>query len=153
MAHSIKFTVYLDTGSGKHREIVNIQLSDLVESLGEDYCVTLLGYCVFTGDDCTISSFNARERWGHLKKNTRFHKAFRQMGDDCNINAHLMKQLDRFTYFYLVYGHISKSSVNAVHVNLFHKMVGVDNKLISKSGVDLSRLPRTSLLWSHTSSM
>ena len=29
-AHSIKLTVYLDTGSGKHIEIVNIQLPDLV---------------------------------------------------------------------------------------------------------------------------
>ena len=54
---------------------------------------------------------------------------------------------------YLVYGHISKSSVKVVHVKLPHKMVRDEKKLISKSRVDLSRLPRTSLLWSHTSNM
>ena len=64
------------------------------------------------------------------------------MGDDWNIKAQVMKQLEQFTY--LVYGHISKSSVNAVHVKLPHEMVGEDKKLISTSGVDLSRLPRTS---------
>ena len=69
------------------------------------------------------------------------------MGDDWNIKAHVMKQLEQLTY--LVYEHISKSSVNAVHVELSHKMSGEDKKLISKSGVDLSRLPRTSLLWGH----
>ena len=49
---------------------------------------------------------------------------------------------------YLVYGHISKSSVKAVHVKLPHKLVRDE-----KSRVNLFRLPRTSLLWSHTSSM
>ena len=49
---------------------------------------------------------------------------------------------------YLVYGHTSKSSVKAVHVKLPHKMVRAD-----KPRVNLSRLPHTSLLWSHTSSM
>ena len=48
---------------------------------------------------------------------------------------------------YLVYGHTSKT-VKA------HKMVRDEKKLISKSWVDLSScLPRTSLRWSHTSSM
>ena len=147
--HSIKLTVYLDTGKGNHTDIIKIQLSDLVESFGEDYCVTLLGYCAFTGDDCT-SSFKGKGEVGppkKLEKNPRFHK----WGDDWNIKAHVMKQLKQFTY--LVYGHISNSSVNAVHVKLSHKMVREDKKHISKSGVDLSRLPRTSLLCSHTSSM
>ena len=59
-----------------------------------------------------------------LGKTYRFHKAFRQMGDDWNIKSHVIKQLEQFTY--LVYGHISKSFVNAVHVKLPHKMVGED---------------------------
>ena len=123
------------------------------EYLGEDYCVTLFCYCVFTGDDFT-SSFKGKGKVRppkKLEKNPRFHKAFRRMGDDWNIKAHVMKQLEQFTY--LVYVHISKSSVNAVHVKLSYNMVGEDKKLISKSGVDLSRLSRTSLLWGHTSSM
>ena len=40
-ADAIKLTVYLDTGSVKHRQLVN--LSDFAVSLGEDYCATLLG--------------------------------------------------------------------------------------------------------------
>ena len=39
--HAIKLIVNLDTGSGKHRQLVN--LSELVVSLGEDYCANLLG--------------------------------------------------------------------------------------------------------------
>ena len=51
-AHKIKLTVYLDTGSGKCRQLINI--SELSESLGEDYnCGTLLGFYVFSVEDCT----------------------------------------------------------------------------------------------------
>ena len=35
-AHSIALTIYLDTGTGKHRQIVNV--SELAESKGADYC-------------------------------------------------------------------------------------------------------------------
>jgi len=55
----MKLTVYLDTGSGKHRQLINI--SELAESLGEDYCGTLLGLYVFSGQDCT-SAFKGK--WG-----------------------------------------------------------------------------------------
>ena len=81
-AHAIKLTVYLDTGSGKHRQLIN--LSELAESLGEDYCATLLGFYVFSGEDCT-SAFKGKGKVGPLKKlekNPRFHKAFRQLGND-----------------------------------------------------------------------
>ena len=39
-----------------------------------------------------------------------------------------MEQLEQFTY--LVYGHISKYSLNAAHVKLVHNIMGEDNKLI-----------------------
>ena len=146
--------MYLHAGSGKHRQFDNIKLSHMVESLGEDYCVTLLGYCVFSGDDWT-SSFKGkgkvRPHKQQLKKNSRFHKAFRQIGDDWNAKPQVMKQLEQFTY--PVYGHISKSSVNAVHFKLPRKMVREDNKHIPKSRVYLPHLPRTCILWSHTSSI
>ena len=58
-AHKMKLTVYLDTGSGKHRQLINI--SELAELLGEDYCGTLLGLYVFSGEDCT-SAFKGK--WG-----------------------------------------------------------------------------------------
>ena len=44
-------TVYHDTDSGKHRQLIN--LSDLAASLREDCCATLLGMYVFSGEDCT----------------------------------------------------------------------------------------------------
>ena len=44
-AYSIKSIVYLDAGSEKS---VNIKLSDLADSLGEECCVTLLGHCIFS---------------------------------------------------------------------------------------------------------
>ena len=38
-AHSIPLTIYLETGSGKHCQIVNV--SELSESKGADYCTTI----------------------------------------------------------------------------------------------------------------
>ena len=82
-------------------------------------------------DDYT-SSFKGkgkvRPHKKQLERNPRFHKAFRQIGDDWNVKTRVMKQLEQFTY--LVYGHISKSSVNAGHFKLPHKMVREDNKHI-----------------------
>jgi len=39
-AHSIPLTIYLDTGTGKHHQIVNV--SELTESKRPDYCTTIL---------------------------------------------------------------------------------------------------------------
>ena len=64
-AHKIKLTVYLDTGSGKHGQLISI--SELAESLGEDYCGTLLRFCVFSGEDCT-SAFKGEGKVGPLRK-------------------------------------------------------------------------------------
>ena len=76
-AHSILLTIYLDTGSGKHRQIVNV--SELSESKGADYCTTMLGLYVFTGEDVT-SAFKGKGKVGPLKKlqnHPRYHAAFR----------------------------------------------------------------------------
>lgn len=76
-SHSIDLTIYLDTGVGKQRRLVNV--SELGQSLGEDYCGTLLGYYVFTGEDCT-SAFKGKGKIAPLKKlqkNPRFHAPFR----------------------------------------------------------------------------
>ena len=78
-AHKIKLTVYLDTGSGKHRQFINI--SELAESLGEDYCVTLLRFYVFRGENCT-SAFKGKGKVGTLRKlekNPKYHSAFRKL--------------------------------------------------------------------------
>ena len=62
-AHSIPLTIYLDTGSGKHRQIVNV--SELSESKGVDYCTTMLGLHVFTATP------------KKLQNHPRYHAAFR----------------------------------------------------------------------------
>ena len=75
--HSIPITIYLDTGSGKHRQIINV--SELSESKGAEYCTTLLGLYVFTGEDVT-SAFKGKGKVGPLKKlqnHPRYHDAFR----------------------------------------------------------------------------
>jgi len=139
-AHAIKLTVYLDTGSGKHRQLLN--LSELAESLGQDYCTTLLGFYVFSGEDCT-SAFKGKGKVGPLKKlekNPRFHKAFSQLGDYWNVKPEVLRQLEQITC--LMYGQSSESSVDVVRAKLLRKMVGEDKKLTSKSKVDLARLPQ-----------
>ena len=50
-AQSIALTIYLDTGTGKHRQIVNV--SEIAEMKGADYCTMILGLYVFTGEDVT----------------------------------------------------------------------------------------------------
>jgi len=81
-------TVYLDTGSGKHRQLINI--SELAESLGEDYCRTLLGFYVFSGKDCT-SAFKRKGKVGpmiKLEENPKYHSGFR------NVSPQLLKELE-----------------------------------------------------------
>ena len=58
-AHEIELTVYLDTGTGKGWQLVNV--SEIADSLGSDYCQTLLGLYVFTGEDCT-SAFKGKRK-------------------------------------------------------------------------------------------
>ena len=76
-AHSIPLTIYLDTGTGKHRQIVNV--SEMSESKGADHCTTMLGLYVFTGEDVT-SAFKGKRKVGLLKKlqnHPKYHVAFR----------------------------------------------------------------------------
>lgn len=76
-AHSIALTIYLDTGTGKHRKIVNV--TELAELKGADYCTTLLGLYVFTGEDVT-SAFKGKGKIGPLKKlqsHPKYHEVFR----------------------------------------------------------------------------
>ena len=82
-SHLIDITIFLDTGTGKNRKLINI--SELGESFGRDYCCTLLGYYVFSGEDCT-SSFKGKGKVAPLKKlqkNPKFHKAFRWVNEGC----------------------------------------------------------------------
>ena len=64
-AHNIALTVFLDTGTGKNRRLINI--SELAECYGADYCNTLLTFHAFTGEDCT-SCFKGKGKVAPLKK-------------------------------------------------------------------------------------
>ena len=137
-AHTIKLTEYLATGSWKHRQLIN--LSDLAVSLGEDYCATLLGVYVFRGEDCT-SAFEGKGKVGPLKKlekSPRFHNASMQLGEEWNLESHVLKQLEEITS--LMYGQNRESLADVVRAKLLRKMMGEDKKLTCKSKVDLARL-------------
>ena len=138
--HAHAINLYLDTaGSGKHRRLLNV--SELAKSMGEEYCATLLGFYVFSGDDCT-SAFKGKWKVGPLRQlenNPRFHSAFRQLGVEWNIQPQTVKQLEDFTC--LMYGQSRESSLDVIRTKLLRKMVGEDEKLTSRSKVDLARLP------------
>ena len=138
-AHAITLTIYLDTGSGKHHRLVNV--SDLAESLGKSYCAALLGLYVFMGEDCT-SSFKEKGKVTPLKKlekNPKFQEAFQHLGDSWDLEEDIIKKLEHFTCD--MYGQCRESSVDAIRLKMLCKMVGEDERLTSKSKIDLGRLP------------
>ena len=101
---------------------------------------------MFTGEDCT-SSFKGKEKVESLKilkleKKPRFHKCFQQLSDDWNVNADVLKEVEKFTC--LMHGQSRETSVDGARVNkLLRKMVGEGEKLTSKSKV---AFPRATLL-------
>jgi len=60
---------------------------------------------------------------------------FRQLGDEWTVT----QSLEQFTC--VMYGHPRETSVNTVRANMLRKMVGDDEKLTTKSKVDLAHLP------------
>ena len=64
-AHSIPLTVFLDTGTGKHRQIINV--SEVAELLGNDCCTSIWSLYVFTGEDVTCA-FKGKGKVWPLKK-------------------------------------------------------------------------------------
>ena len=66
------------------------------------------------------------------------HNAFRQLGVEWNVQPQTLKQLEQFAC--LMFGKSRESSVDIVRIKLHRKMLGEDQKLTSKSKVDLLRL-------------
>ena len=76
-AHSIPLTVFLNTGTGKHRQIISV--SEVAESLGNYYCTSMMSLYVFTGEDVTCA-FKGKGKVGPMKKlqsHPKYHAAFR----------------------------------------------------------------------------
>ena len=137
-ADSVNLTIYVDTGTGKQRQLVNV--SALATSLGKEYCSALLGLYVFTGEDCT-SAFQGKGMVLPLKKlhkNPRYLQNFQQLGSDWKVSLNLYLQLEAFIC--LIYGYHRESKLNTVRAIML-KMVGEDDKLTRKSKVEFSRLP------------
>ena len=75
--HDLEITIYVDIGTGKKRRLVNV--SELALTLGKGWCTTLLGFYVFTGEDCA-NVFKGKGKVTPLKKllkTPRFHEVFR----------------------------------------------------------------------------
>ena len=75
-SHTINLTIYLDTGTGKKRRLIDV--STFAKSLGSAYCTTLLGFYVYSGEDCT-SAFRSKGKVTPLKKlqkNPKYQKSF-----------------------------------------------------------------------------
>ena len=124
---------------GKHRQIINV--TELAKSFEPEYCTTLLGLYVFSGEDCT-SAFKGKGKVGppkKLQKNPKYQKAFRQLSDDWTVKPEVMADVEAFTY--LMYGQARETSVDVVRGKILKKMVGEDERLTTKSKVDLARLP------------
>lgn len=145
-AHKFNLRILFDTGSGDKRRLLDI--SQLANELGDDYCQCLLGIYVFTGEDANCA-FKGRGKVTPLKKleqKPRFQSAFRQLGESWTVDPHLCDELEKFTC--LMYGFPRLSSVDAVRAVMLKKMVGEGDKIVRSSKVDLSKLPpcRRSLL-------
>ena len=82
-------------------------------------------------------SSKGRGRWPpkKLEKHPRFYKAFRQLSEEWNLKYHVLKQLEEFT------GQNRESSIDGLRAKLPRKIVIEDDKLTSKSKIDLVRLP------------
>ena len=134
-ASRINLTIYLDHGTGIHRRLINV--SELAESLGPEYCSTLLGFYVFSGEDCT-SAFKGKGKVNPLKKlqkNPKYQRAFRQLGESWLVTDEVQQEMESFTC--TMYGHVRIKSVDAVRAKMLRKMVGAEQVLNSKSKVDL----------------
>ncbi|XP_052212199.1 uncharacterized protein LOC127831257 [Dreissena polymorpha] len=138
-ATSVPLTIFLDVGTGKQRKVLNI--SELSEALGVNYCAALLGLHVFTGEDVT-SAFKGKGKIIPLRKLQSYPKyleTFRTLGDAWVMADEVIQMLEAFVC--LIYGFPREKSVNTCRALLLKKMVGEDEVLTVKSKVDLSRLP------------
>ena len=75
--HEFQITIYVDIGKGKQRRVINI--TELGQTMGREWCTVLLGFYVFSGEDCT-SAFPGKGKVSplqKLEKNPKFHLAFR----------------------------------------------------------------------------
>ena len=59
-----QLSIHLDTGAAKNGR--QFTVSDVAGSLGNENCATLLGFYVFSGEDCTMQCIQGKGRRVHL---------------------------------------------------------------------------------------
>ena len=64
---------------------------------------------------------------------------FRKLGGEWHVTADMANDIEAFTC--LMYGYVREKSIDSVRSTMLKKMVGEDEKLTTKSKIDLSRLP------------
>ena len=138
--------IQFDTGSGKHRRLVNT--SELADSLGEEFCECIIGFHVYTGEDCT-SAFKGKGKknpFKLLQKYPKFQRAFIELGRYWEVSNETIGLLEEFTC--IMYERNREKNINNARFQLLLKMVGPKDKLNLNSKVDFARLPpcRNSLL-------
>ena len=62
-----------------------------------------------------------------------------ELGNSWEVVPKIQQELEEFTC--IMYGETRETSVNLVRAKMMHKMVGQNEKLTSKSKVDLARIP------------
>lgn len=71
---SIPLTIYMDIGTRKH---IIMNVSEQAESKGAEFCTTLLGLYVFTGEDVTFQEKGKVWPLKKLQSYPKYHAAFR----------------------------------------------------------------------------
>ena len=132
--------IYLDTGTGKHRRLINV--SELADDLGASFCQTLLGFYIYTGEDAN-SAFRGKGKVLPLKKlmkTAKHQDTFKQLGNNWDISDDLINRLEEFVC--LIYGFPRTKNVNEVRSAMLKKMVGNKTEELQKcKNIDLSKLP------------
>ena len=133
-ACDIDITIYLDTGIGKKRLLINV--SEKAKMFGKEWCKILLRVYVFTGEGF-VSDFNGKCKVTHLKKLMKYpklHSAFSKLVEERIVPKDVTNYLKEFLC--VIYGYIQETTVNAVITKMLKKMVGEDEGLTSRSKVD-----------------
>ena len=95
-ACNIAITIYLDTGTGKKRQLINVRENS--KEFWKEWCKTLLGVYVFTGKDY-VSAFKGKYKVTPVKrlmKYPKFHSAFSKLGEEWIVPGDVTKYLEEF---------------------------------------------------------
>ncbi|XP_028417356.1 uncharacterized protein LOC114541753 [Dendronephthya gigantea] len=113
----IDANIYFETGVGSARRIIS--LSNVRESLGHEWCSSLIGLHAFTGCD-TTSAFYGKGKVSVLKvakAREEYSHTFSNLGTELNPSEDLFTQLYHFVCH--LYGYQGYSDINRVRYEMF----------------------------------